>query len=85
MSVYSCVFQLLINPCIPVLLRAVAPRYRHCSGATYTVAVAPLLVVEKNGDGSAATFSPVFLALRATVTFEHRQIIFWVSIIDFHR
>jgi hypothetical protein len=44
------------------LLRAVAPRYRYCSGATYTVAVAvaPLLLVEKNGDGSAATFSPVF-------------------------
>ena len=46
----------------PGLLRAVAPRYRYCSGATFTVAVAvaPLLLVEKNGDGSAATFSPVF-------------------------
>ena len=44
------------------LLRAVALRYRYCSGATYTVAVAvaPLFLVEKNGDGSAATFSPVF-------------------------
>ena len=44
------------------LLRAVALRYRYCSGATFTVAVAvaPLLLVEKNGDGSAATFSPVF-------------------------
>ena len=44
------------------LLRAVAPRYRYCSGATFTVAVAvaPLLLVEKNGDGSAATFSLVF-------------------------
>ena len=40
------------------MLRAVAPRYRYCSGATFTVAVAeaPLLLVEKNGDGSAATF-----------------------------
>jgi hypothetical protein len=47
---------------LPGLLRAVAPRYRYCSGATFTVAVAvaPLLLVEKNGDGSAATFSPVF-------------------------
>jgi hypothetical protein len=44
----------------PGLLRAVAPRYRYCSGATYTIAVAPLLLVEKNGDGSADTFSPVF-------------------------
>ena len=54
------------------LLRAVAPRYRYCSGATFTVAVAvaPLLLVEKNGDGSAATFLPVFLALHATATFE---------------
>ena len=69
------------------LLRAVAPRYRYCSGATFTVAVAvaPLLLVEKNGDGSAATFSLVFLALRATATFERTEFIFRVSIVDFHR
>jgi len=44
------------------LLRAVAPRYRYCSGATFkvAVAVAPLLFIEKNGDGSAATFSRDF-------------------------
>ena len=59
---------------------AVAPRYRHCSGATFTVAVAPLLLVEKNGDGSAANFS-LILALRATATFELRQCIFWVPLI----
>jgi len=48
------------------LLRAVAPRYRYCSGATFTVAVAeaPLLLVEKNGDGSAVTFLSVFSATR---------------------
>ena len=40
------------------LLIAVAPRYRYCSGATFTVAVAvaPLLLAESSGDGSAATF-----------------------------
>ena len=64
---------------------AVAPRYRYCSGATFTVAVAPLLLIEKNGDGSAATFSQFFLALRATATFELRpkKYIFWVSMIVF--
>jgi len=36
------------------LLIAVAPRY--CSGATFTVAVAVLLLAESSGDGSAATF-----------------------------
>ena len=40
----------------PGLLIAVAPRYRYCSGATFTVAVAPLLLAESSGDGSAATF-----------------------------
>jgi hypothetical protein len=44
----------------PGLLRAVTPRYRCCDDATLTLAVAPLLLVEKNGDGSAAAFSPVF-------------------------
>ena len=42
------------------LLRTVALRYRYCSGATFTVAVAPILLVQKNGDGSADTFLPVF-------------------------
>ena len=42
------------------LLRAVASRYRYCVGATYTVAVAPLRLVEKNGDGSAVTFHNFF-------------------------
>src|SRR6218665_2463160 len=42
------------------LLIAVAPRYRYCSGATFTVAVAV---------GSAATFFSCFLALFATATF----------------
>ena len=40
------------------LLIAVAPRYRYCSGATFTVAVAvaPLLFAGSSADGSAATF-----------------------------
>jgi len=42
------------------LLIAVAPRYRYCSGATFTVAVAvavaPILLAESSGDSSAATF-----------------------------
>src|SRR6218665_685976 len=44
------------------LLIAVAPRYRYCSGATFTVAVAvaPLLLAESSGDSSAATFLAVF-------------------------
>ena len=54
------------------LLIAVAPRYRYCSGATFTVAVAvaPLLLAESSGDNSAATFLAVFLALLATATFK---------------
>jgi len=40
----------------PGLLIAVAPRYRYCSGAAFTVAVAPLHLAESSGDGSAATF-----------------------------
>src|SRR6218665_679079 len=44
------------------LLIAVAPRYRYCSGATFTVAVAvaPLLLAESSADGSAATFLAAF-------------------------
>src|SRR6218665_2240169 len=52
------------------LLIAVAPRYRYCSGATFTVAVAPLLLAESSGDSSAATFLAPFLALFATATFK---------------
>src|SRR6218665_2204296 len=46
----------------PGLLIAVAPRYRYCSGATFTVAVAvaPLLLAESSADGSAATFLAAF-------------------------
>src|SRR6218665_1032299 len=56
----------------PGLLIAVALRYRHCSGATFTVAVAvaPLLLAESSGDSSAATFLATFLALFATATFK---------------
>src|SRR6218665_3890232 len=48
--------------CISGLLIAVAPRYRYCSGATFTVAVAvaPLLLAESSGDSSAATFLAAF-------------------------
>jgi len=42
------------------LLIAVAPRYRYCSGATFTVAVAPLLLAESSADSSAATFLAAF-------------------------
>jgi hypothetical protein len=42
-------------------------------------------LVEKNSDGIAATFSPVFYATRYRYTFELRQFIFWVSIIELHR
>ena len=54
------------------LLIAVAPRYRYCSGATFTVAVAvaPILLAESSGDSSAATFFSSFLALFATATFK---------------
>ena len=60
------------------LLIAVAPRYRYCSGATFTVAeaVAPLLLDESSGDGSAATFFSCFIALLATATFNKREINF---------
>ena len=46
----------------PGLLIAVAPRYRYCSGATFTVAVAvaPLLLAESSADSSAATFLAAF-------------------------
>ena len=44
------------------LLIAVAPRYRYCSDATFTVAVAvsPILLNESSGDGSAVTFLAAF-------------------------
>ena len=42
------------------LLIAVAPRYRYCSGATFTVAVASLLLAESSSDSSAATFLAAF-------------------------
>ena len=50
-------FEFYISFC-PGLLIAVAPRYRYCSGATFTVAVAvaPILLAQSSGDGSAATF-----------------------------
>ena len=55
----------------------------YCSGATFSVAVALLLLIERNGDCSAATSSLVFLALHATAAFELGQYMFWVSIIVF--
>ena len=53
--------QLALN-LVAGLLIAVAPRYRYCSGATFTVAVAvaPLLLAESSGDSSAATFLAAF-------------------------
>jgi len=44
------------------LLVAVAPSYRYCGGPTFTVAVAvaPILLAESSGDGSAATFLAAF-------------------------
>ena len=42
------------------LLIMVALRYRYCSGATFTVAVAPILLTESSGDSSAATFLAAF-------------------------
>src|SRR6218665_1204243 len=50
----------------PGLLIAVAPRYRYCSGDTFTVAVAvaPLLLAESSGDSSTATFLAPFSAIR---------------------
>src|SRR6218665_725517 len=57
-------------PQLAGLLIAVAPRYRYCSGATFTVAVAvaPLLLAESSGESSAATFFSCFLALFPTAT-----------------
>src|SRR6218665_3449015 len=55
------------------LLIAVAPRYRYCSGATFTVAVAPLLLAESSGDSSAATFLAPFLSLFSTSTFKKKN------------
>jgi len=59
-----CSVQLIFSslPHFPGLLIAVAPRYRYCSGATFTVAVAvaPLLLAESSGDSSAATFLAAF-------------------------
>ena len=48
------------------LLIAVAPRYRYCSGATFTiaVAVAPILLAESSGDSSAATLLAASSAIR---------------------
>ena len=66
--------------CNAGLLRAVAPCYRYYSGATCTVAVAPLILVEKNGDGSAASFSLVCWRY-ALPLLSSRQFKFWVSII----
>src|SRR6218665_1756879 len=42
------------------LLVAIAPRYHYCSGATFRVAVASLLLAESSGDDSAATFLAAF-------------------------
>ena len=60
------------------LLIAVAPGYRYCSGATFTVAVAvaPVLLAESSGDSSAATFLADFLALFASATFKKENYFF---------
>src|SRR6218665_1841642 len=72
-SMYVCMY-ICMHACMYAsgLLIAVAPRYRYCSGATFTVAVAvaPLLLAESSGDSSAATFLAAFLALFATATFK---------------
>ena len=47
--------------------------------AGWLIAVAPLLLTEKNGGGSAATFHCFYIC--ATATFNLRQSIFWVSIV----
>ena len=60
----------------PGLLIAVAPRYRYCSGANFTIAVVPLLLAESSGDSSADTFFSCLLALFATATFNTRELIF---------
>ena len=46
------------DPILSELLIAIAPRYRYCSGATFTVA--PLILAESSGDGSAATILAAF-------------------------
>jgi len=38
----------------------VAPHYRYCSGATFAVAVAPLLLAESSSDAIAASFLAAF-------------------------
>ena len=55
-------YHLFLAITLPGLLIAVALRYRYCSGATFTVAVAgaPLLLAESSGDSSAATFLATF-------------------------
>src|SRR6218665_1323330 len=50
----------LLHIILSGLLIAVALRYRYCSGATFAVAVAPLLLAESSGDSSAATFLATF-------------------------
>src|SRR6218665_2217568 len=42
-----------LRPCAGLLIAVAC--YRYCSGATFTVAVAPLLLAESSGDSSAAT------------------------------
>src|SRR6218665_2467208 len=73
-NLYALLYVAPASTCRPIsgLLIAVAPRYRYCSGATFTVAVAvaPLLLDESSGDSSAATFLAVFLELLATATFK---------------
>jgi len=56
MSSNKLIFLLRLYIKLSGLLVVVAPRYRYCSGATFTVAVAPLLLAESSGDGSAAAF-----------------------------
>ena len=55
-------YATLLTAVSPGLLIAVAPRYRYCSGATFTVAVAvaPLLLAESSGESSTATFLAAF-------------------------
>ena len=57
----ECLTYFLVSPRSGLLI-AVAPHYRYCSGATFTVAVAvaPLLLAESSGDSSAATFLAAF-------------------------
>src|SRR6218665_1995113 len=62
MSSSKLIFLLRLYIKLSGLLVVVAPRYRYCSGATFTVAVAlaPLLLAESSADGSAATFLAAF-------------------------